>query len=210
MTSTTIQVDDRAYLIMHLHAIKYHNFDCVGALIGTQTKNGNNVVVKIQDCVPLFHQRVTSGTCEIAFDMIQNCVLEEGQQIVGLCEAALPTSLSGGREQTQLAQYLCEIISSNFKDAIFVQVKADMAPSSDDTPQEDQLAQTKGLLFKWFTVNSNGSIQHLDKNKISGDGKCSDTAHVCQKYVQNSDKTYLKLYDFDDHFSNVAMFDFRN
>ena len=41
MTSTTIQVDDRAYLIMQLHAIKYHNFDCIGALIGTSTKNGN-------------------------------------------------------------------------------------------------------------------------------------------------------------------------
>jgi hypothetical protein len=29
-----ISVSERAYLIMHLHAIKYHNFDCIGVLVG--------------------------------------------------------------------------------------------------------------------------------------------------------------------------------
>ena len=45
---------------------------------------------------------------EIAFDMIESIYLEDGDQIIGLYEAALPGSLIGGREQTSLAQYICE------------------------------------------------------------------------------------------------------
>jgi len=36
---------------MHLHAIKYHNFDCMGVLIGH--KDGATTI--IEDAVPLFH-----------------------------------------------------------------------------------------------------------------------------------------------------------
>ena len=61
-----MSVSDRAYLIMQLHSIKYHNFDCIGVLIGR--KVNNNLI--IDDSIPLFHKRVMTGTCEIAFDMI--------------------------------------------------------------------------------------------------------------------------------------------
>ena len=150
----SFQFLDRPYMIMHLHAIKYHTFDLVGVLIGK--KDGQTLIV--EDAVPLFHQRFQTGTCEIAFDMIESVYLKENQKIIGLYEAALPNSLSDGREQTQLAQYLCDQIQAQTKDAIFVQIKVDMPPSSDDTPITEQLDKTKGLLFKHFTINQNGSI----------------------------------------------------
>ena len=74
-----------------------------------------------------------TGTCEIAFDMIQNVFLDNSQTIVGLYEAALPTNLAGGKEQSPIAQYLCEQINANFKDAVFIEVKADMPPLSDNS-----------------------------------------------------------------------------
>ena len=75
-----------------------------------------------------------TGTCEIAFDMIQNVFLNKSQCIVGLYEAALPTNLPGGKEQSPIAQYLCENINANFKDAVFIALKADMPPMSDTSP----------------------------------------------------------------------------
>ena len=60
------EISDRAYMIMHLHSIKHHSFDCIGALIGK--KDGKTV--RVEDAVPLFHQRVMTGPTEIAFDMI--------------------------------------------------------------------------------------------------------------------------------------------
>ena len=41
--SATIEVEERAYLMMHLHAVKYHQFDCLGVLIGK--KDGRKVIV---------------------------------------------------------------------------------------------------------------------------------------------------------------------
>ena len=101
---------DRAYLIMHLHSMKYHNFDCIGVLIGSK----EGTTVEISDAIPLFHQRVQSSMLEVAFDMIESVYLgspkNQGKKIIGLYEAALPGSLVGGREQTTLAQYICEQI----------------------------------------------------------------------------------------------------
>ena len=104
MSRITLAFKDRPFLIMHLHAIKYHSFDCLGVLVGR--KEQSEVIV--EEAVPLFHQRVMSGTCEIAFDMISSVFLKPGQHIVGLYEAALPASLAGGKEHSALAQYLGE------------------------------------------------------------------------------------------------------
>ena len=82
---------------MHLHAIKYHNFDCIGVLVGHKDNNTINIV----DAIPLFHQRMQTGMLEIAFDMIESVYLsasKENLQILGLYEAPLPSSLVGGRE----------------------------------------------------------------------------------------------------------------
>jgi hypothetical protein len=66
MSNLNISLSERAYLLMHLHSVKYHNFDCIGVLIG----NKEGQTLQVQDCVPLFHQRFMTGTCEVAFDMI--------------------------------------------------------------------------------------------------------------------------------------------
>lgn len=90
--------------------------------------------MSVEDVVPLFHQRFMTGSCEIAFDMIQSIFLKDGQKIIGLYEGALPHSLEGGKEQTNLAQYLCEQLHGNFSDSVFIQIKADLPPQSDDIP----------------------------------------------------------------------------
>jgi hypothetical protein len=41
-----------------------------------------------------------TGITEVAFDMIEALYLKDGNSIVGVYEAALPNSLSGGREHT--------------------------------------------------------------------------------------------------------------
>jgi len=66
--------------------------------------------------------------------MIQSIFLKDGQKIIGLYEGALPHSLEGGKEQTNLAQYLCEQLHCNFSDSVFIQIKADLPPQSDDIP----------------------------------------------------------------------------
>ena len=101
---------------MNMHAIKYHQFDCLGLLIGR--KQGNEIIV--ENAIPLFHQRVMNGMLETAFDMVQSLFLEDGQSIVGLYEAAQPLSLSGGRQQSLLAQNICENIVNQFKNAVFI------------------------------------------------------------------------------------------
>lgn len=94
MSNLNISLSERAYLIMHLHSIKYHNFDCIGVLIGKKVGQ----TVQVDDAAPLFHQRFMTGTCEVAFDMIQSLFLKPDQMIVGLYEAALPHNLAGGKE----------------------------------------------------------------------------------------------------------------
>ena len=51
MSHLKVEFKDRAYLLMHLHSIKYHNFDCIGVLIGSK----DNTTIKIVDAIPLFH-----------------------------------------------------------------------------------------------------------------------------------------------------------
>ena len=94
-----LSVSETTYLKMQLHAIKYHSFDCLGLLIGR--KEGQKT--EITDAIPLFHQRVMTGTLETAFDMVETLGLKEGEQIMGVYEAALPSSLTGGKEQSELA-----------------------------------------------------------------------------------------------------------
>ena len=153
-----------------------------------------------------------TGTCEVAFDMIESIYLQNDQKIVGLYEAALPGQLAGGREQSQLAQYLCEQIVTNQKEAVFIQVKPDLASSNDDDViLKQQMKNTKGLLFRTFTVNPNGSIQVANKKEIDqqlSEMNNADTEYIVKTYVRN--QQYLNLYDFDDHFADIATCDWRN
>ena len=36
MSNQKIEINDLVYLKIQLHAIKYHNFDCLGVLIGNK------------------------------------------------------------------------------------------------------------------------------------------------------------------------------
>ena len=93
MSNLKVSFDSRSQLIMHLHAVKYHSFDCFGLFIGKATDKS----VTVTDCVPLFHQSVTTGATEVAFDMVQSIHVPQGHKIVGMYEAAMPINLPGGR-----------------------------------------------------------------------------------------------------------------
>ena len=47
----SVEFKNHANLVMFLHAVKYHNFDTLGVLVGH--KAGNKVVV--ETAIPLFH-----------------------------------------------------------------------------------------------------------------------------------------------------------
>ena len=90
MSEIKVEISERAYQVMHMHSIKYHNFDCIGVLIGHVDYQN---IVQVENAVPLFHQRVMTGLLEVAFDMIDSLFLKKSQVIIGLYEAALPASL---------------------------------------------------------------------------------------------------------------------
>ena len=192
---------------MHLHSIKYHNFDCIGVLIGKSPKGKEAIV---EEAVPLFHQRPQTGLLEIAFDMIESLHLKPEQKIVGLYEAAMPINLPEGREQSHLAQYICEQITGNCKDPVFIAIKPDFNVEDEDDNVETQLQGSQGLVFKKFSVNHNGSIAAIEKSKVH-DADCvnNNSEHVLKKYVNDKQSSYIKLYDFDDHFADVQH-DWRN
>ena len=81
---TTYLIDPLAYKKLMLHILKYSKSDCIGVLIGKK----NEKEVKIEDAVPLFHQRMMQGMFEVAFEMVE-ANLEDGQKIVGVYEALL-------------------------------------------------------------------------------------------------------------------------
>ena len=85
--------------------------------------------------------------------MIESCHLAEDQEIIGVYEAAHPTSL-GSKEISPLASYLCEQINEklNSKEGIFICLKPNMpSSSSDQVPLSETLASnTTGLLIKHF------------------------------------------------------------
>jgi|LauGreDrversion4_2_1035121.scaffolds.fasta_scaffold580713_1 hypothetical protein len=76
------ELKDRAYKKLMLHIMKYSKSDCIGVLLGTK----DNKNVKVEDAVPLFHNRLMSGMLEVAFEQIE-ANLPEGQKIVGVYEA---------------------------------------------------------------------------------------------------------------------------
>jgi hypothetical protein len=78
------EIENRAYRKLMLHIMKYSKSDCIGVLIGSK-KDKN---VKVEDAVPLFHNRLMSGMLEVAFEQIEGN-LPEGQKIVGVYEAPL-------------------------------------------------------------------------------------------------------------------------
>ena len=75
-------LENRAYKKVMLHVLKYSKSDCVGVLIGSK----NDKSVKVEDSIPLFHNRILSGMLEVAFEQIE-ANLPEGKKIVGVYEA---------------------------------------------------------------------------------------------------------------------------
>ena len=76
---------------------------------------------------------------------------------------------------------------------------------SEDFVPKKHLAATKGLLFKHFSINLNGSVAHIEESRVKNDSsvKCDDTEYVRKNYVADKGQTYLQLHDFDDHFADI-------
>jgi hypothetical protein len=83
--SVTFNIEELAYKKLMLHSLKHSKSDCLGLLLGK--KSGN--VVTVTDAVPLFHNRVMSGLLEVAFEMTECAIKDQGLKIVGVYEAPL-------------------------------------------------------------------------------------------------------------------------
>lgn len=74
---------------MMLHLMKYHKSECFGLLLGRKTESGGKREVTIEDAIPLFHNKVTSGSLEIAFEIVESTMTNEAVKIVGVYEAPI-------------------------------------------------------------------------------------------------------------------------
>lgn len=50
---------------------------------------GDSKKIIVEDAIPLFHQKVVSGSLEIAFEMIEASLVNETTKIVGVYEAPI-------------------------------------------------------------------------------------------------------------------------
>ena len=65
------------------------------------------------------------------------------------------------------------------------------------------------MLIRHFQVLAGGSVSRVDQARVQEEQtKYSDTQYILENYVANNE--YLKVYDFDDHFADVASCDPRN
>lgn len=78
-----VHVNSLAYCKMVLHLAKYPHLACNGILLAKKSR-GNNSVVEIVDCVPLFHSSLTlAPPFEIAMNHIDAYAQLKGLEIVG-------------------------------------------------------------------------------------------------------------------------------
>ena len=116
------------------------------------------------DAIPLFHQRLQSHVLETAFDMIESCHLPEtdGLEIIGVYESVQPGSLSDGREQSAVAQYIASMVESRWGNgSLFVCLKDATVFNDDESEAVSLEKNTTGLIVKHFEIKSTGSIASL-------------------------------------------------
>ena len=84
----TYTITDKAYKKVLLHAMKHHKADVIGVFIGRKAEGDAKKII-VEDAIPLFHQKVVSGSLEIAFEMIEATLTNETTKIVGVYEAPI-------------------------------------------------------------------------------------------------------------------------
>ena len=86
MATTQISFSDPALVKSIAHILKYQKHDCIGLLLGS--KDGTDV--RVNDVIPLFHDRIMTSSTEIAFEMVQALYEgDENKQLVGVYDAPL-------------------------------------------------------------------------------------------------------------------------
>jgi len=179
-------LENRAYKKLMLHIMKYSKSDCLGVLIGA--KNDKNV--KVEDAVPLFHNRLMSGMLEVAFEQIE-ANLPEGQKIVGVYEAPVlaPESTPspiGASVASQIKQ------SGHFNEPCIFSIKVATVVDPVHRDRQSQKFETE-----LHSMSSGGPTSTLlTKQTVS-----ALDFRVIQPHIV--DRSYLKICDFDDHFENV-------
>ena len=86
MATSTVTYSEVAAKKSIAHILKYSKSECIGLLLGSKT----STTVTVKDVIPLFHERVMSGTTEIAFEMVETFYpADDKMQIVGVYDAPL-------------------------------------------------------------------------------------------------------------------------
>lgn len=176
---------------MLLHSIKYHKSDVIGVLLG---KKIDSKKIEVQDSVPLFHNKVTSGMLEIAFEMIEATLVNENLKIVGVYEAPIL-----GADTIDFPSPLAVAIATQIKSHFTEPCIMSLASVNKRDPKDQDSSYMK-IEVELNTMAQQGFS--LTKRDVEG----PDYRRVA-RYIE--DKSYLGLCDFDDHFENVEN-DWRN
>jgi len=93
---------------MFAHLIKHQKSDCLGLLIGTKTGND----VKVTDVVPLFHDHIFTDMLEVAIEMVDVLLEQEGKDrsILGVYDAPVRAKNSSESSISSIAETIANQI----------------------------------------------------------------------------------------------------
>ena len=104
------------------HTLKYHKSYCTGVLIGTR----NSGHVKVEDVVPLFHDRIMTSAMETSLELIEAVYQDsDNLQIVGIYDAPLRWKAEEPVPLSQFAITLAEQVKTikNTTDQVVLSIR---------------------------------------------------------------------------------------
>ena len=169
-------------------------------MIGTKT--GNDVTVT--DVVPLFHDHIFTDMLEVALEMVDVVLEQEGnnKSILGIYDAPVRVKLSSSPSLSPIAESVANQIKivKGLHDAIGLSVS--MLEIEHNEEKEEDLEDTPTTKLEGFAVGGLGAA--LKKIEMTQEG---DQDEIVSKVV--TARNYSRIVDFDDHFNDISL-DWRN
>ena len=122
---------------MFAHLIKHQKSDCLGLLIGTKTGND----VSITDVVPLFHDHIFTDMLEVAIEMVDVLLEQEGKDksILGVYDAPVRPKNSSESALSSIAETIANQIKivKGSHDAVGISVRMVEVEGGENNDIED-------------------------------------------------------------------------
>lgn len=184
-----ISIDPKAYSKIMLHLIKYTSNDCYGILLGKENK--------INDAIPLSHNKIFAPNFELAVKMIEDLFNDENLKIIGFYENLIINQNKTEGEISNLSFHVCELIFKNKKVLpVFFEIY------SKDKPEEKGEKRKDEIEFKMFNYNEKGTFDFIGNYNEN-----EEDFNKIKNYVKNNLQN--DIVDFDNYLENPKL-DFRN